>query len=196
MGRRLRGSRNCAVPAGQAWGVVELPPAWDPHGYLVHPALLDACLQVTAAALDDMPDQSWLPLRVRRYRLMRADEPITQLHVHAVTHRSPEGSSVLVDIMATDTEGEVRPCRWTSLQLRRIERKASRPVAPATPTAPVVRAAAGIAAEIMGLPEGDRQGRMLTYIRERVAQILDSKVNDVPVDRPLDTLGAGLADGL
>jgi acyl carrier protein len=52
-----------------------------------------------------------------------------------------------------------------------------------------VRAAAGIAAEIMGLPEGDRQSRMLTYIRERVAQILDSKVTDMPVDRPLDNLG-------
>ena len=30
---------------------------------------------------------------------------------------------------------------------------------------------------------------MLEHIRERVAQILDSKVNNVPVDQPLDTLG-------
>ena len=54
-GRRFKVCSNSRGAAGQAWGVAVLPAQVDPHGYLVHPALLDACLQVTAAALREHP---------------------------------------------------------------------------------------------------------------------------------------------
>ena len=56
----LSGLTHCTAPPVRPGAWWCCPPAWDPHGYLVHPALLDACLQVTAAALDDMPD-AWIP---------------------------------------------------------------------------------------------------------------------------------------
>jgi acyl carrier protein len=167
-----------------------LPAQVDPHGYLVHPALLDACLQVTAAALGEHTPHAWLPVRVRRYRLLRADEPITQLHVHAVARGSSEGNGFVVNISATDAEGR-HVLTVDALQLRRIERKPAEPQPKPKPDRPgaVSPTRVNSAAEIMAWPDGQRQTRMLEHIRGRVAQILESKVNDVPVDRPLDTLG-------
>ena len=187
-GPAFQGLRQLTGAAGQAWGVVALPAQVDPDGYLVHPALLDACLQVTAAALPDQPDHTWLPVRVRRYRLLQADEPITQLHVHAVAHQSADGNSFLVNITATDARGE-HVLIVDELQLRGIERRNAREGETTAARDSVTSARANIAAEIMAWPDGDRQIRMLEHIRGRVAQILESKVNDVPVDRPLDTLG-------
>jgi phthiocerol/phenolphthiocerol synthesis type-I polyketide synthase C len=41
----------------------------EPGAYLVHPCVLDSCMQVLAAALDDTPSGIHLPVRVGRFRL-------------------------------------------------------------------------------------------------------------------------------
>jgi acyl carrier protein len=119
---------------------------------------------------------------------LQADEPITQLHVHAVARQTQDSNGFLVNIMAIDGRGE-HVLMVDELQLRRIERKSSHPSETAAGRDSFTSARASIAAEIMAWPDGDRQIRMLEHVRGRVAQILESKINDVPVDRPLDTLG-------
>jgi acyl transferase domain-containing protein len=147
-GPAFQGLEQLTGAAGQAWGVVVLPALVDPHGYLVHPALLDACLQVIAAALPDQPAHTWLPVRVRRYRLLQADEPITQLHVHAVARQSTDGNSFLANMTATDAQGE-HVLIMDELQLRRIERRNARESETTAARDSVTSARANIAAEIM-----------------------------------------------
>ncbi|MCW3841499.1 SDR family NAD(P)-dependent oxidoreductase [Micromonospora yasonensis] len=69
---------------------VELTGDRDP--YLVHPALLDSCLQVLAAALaDDGTDAgTYLPVGVERFRL--AAEPAVPRWAHAVVDRAGVGA--------------------------------------------------------------------------------------------------------
>jgi len=110
---------------GESWGRVVMPAMLDPTGYLVHPAILDASLQVTAAALGDDLGHAWLPMRVRRYQLARADRPVTELLVHCVARNSAEGNTCHVDISAFDA-ARAGVLRIDDLQLRRVELKLSR----------------------------------------------------------------------
>ena len=62
-----------AGPTGQALGEVHLPAAAGGGAYLAHPALLDACLQVVAAALPASvgAEGAYLPLVFDRIELIR-----------------------------------------------------------------------------------------------------------------------------
>ena len=110
----------CRVRRGEhrAWGEVRLPAQLSAAGYHVHPALLDACLQVTAAALPASQQHAWVPVYVERYRAYGAVEHQSDLHVH-VTLRStdhPAGDvvsaqpSLTADVLATSDTGQ--PAFW------------------------------------------------------------------------------------
>ncbi|MHB8974525.1 MAG: acyl carrier protein, partial [Pirellulaceae bacterium] len=168
-------------------------------GYLVHPALLDACLQVISGALPTSTHQAWLPVKVGRYRLLQTDTPITQLSVQVTTHPSSSDRGMHVNVLAF-AFAFARACEFSTrdtcvlrvddLQLRRIEGMGPR----TKRSTEVITSGAAVPAntaleEVGGMPGEKRQSQLLEQIRARVAQILDSKVSDVPVDRPLDTLG-------
>ena len=65
-----------------AWGEVLLPPELTTDGYCLHPALLDACLQVTAGALQQHQDATWLPVKVQRYQVERTAKSANSLACH------------------------------------------------------------------------------------------------------------------
>ena len=72
----------------------------EANDYHIHPALLDACLQVMAAALPDQAaDETYLPSRVASLRIY--NRPGTRLSSHAVLRTDAE--------LSTNTlEGDVR----------------------------------------------------------------------------------------
>jgi acyl transferase domain-containing protein/NADPH:quinone reductase-like Zn-dependent oxidoreductase/NAD(P)-dependent dehydrogenase (short-subunit alcohol dehydrogenase family)/acyl carrier protein len=63
-GARFRGVKQVWSHAGKALGLIEAPIALDdePAGYDLHPALLDACLQVVAGAVGGTNDRPEIPL--------------------------------------------------------------------------------------------------------------------------------------
>ena len=58
-----------------------LPPELTTDGYCLHPALLDACLQVTAGALQQHQNATWLPVKVQRYQVHDGAATTTHLQV-------------------------------------------------------------------------------------------------------------------
>lgn len=99
----------CALTAGEdeAWGQVCLPAEVSREGYHLHPALLDACLQVTAAMMHDRDPIAFLPTQVERYRLICSPEPEARLHVHVRRNSSESSADLQVDIEIGDEGGNV-----------------------------------------------------------------------------------------
>ncbi len=183
---------------GAARGAVALPSDVDARGYLVHPALLYACLQVISAAFPpDMP-HAWLPLRLSRYRVWEQALPPGHLRVNAWIQQGAGAQSVFVDFLVTNKSAN--NVLWLQgLQLRRAdglagttEPKSEHSPAVAVPTVPVsIVTSAPAAPWPAKLHESDiwSQPVLVAFIRERVAQLLESKVDEVPVDHALDALG-------
>ena len=85
-GPAFQGVRAIWMGEGEAIGRVELPEAaGDPAGFRIHPALLDACLQVGVASFaraSGRRSRLWLPVRFGALRLHRP--PGTALWSHAL----------------------------------------------------------------------------------------------------------------
>jgi acyl transferase domain-containing protein/acyl carrier protein len=90
---------------GKALGWVELPAplAGDAGRYRLHPALLDACLQVVIAALPaGMQDETWLPVGIDRFLLHR--QPGHGLWCRAEIRDDGQGG-LLADLALLDADG-------------------------------------------------------------------------------------------
>ncbi len=107
-GPAFRGMREIRRGNGEALGEVSLPDSLRPDGYIVHPALLDACFQVLlAAAPDDAPAASpvlFLPVYIRRLTVYCAAG--TRVRAHArIAHF---GTRILEgDLDILDDEGNL-----------------------------------------------------------------------------------------
>src|SRR5262249_6857530 len=123
---RFQGLRSLRRREGEALGRVQFPEALDDQADagVVHPAYLDACLQVMAAALPDEIGEPpgagvYLPDGVRRLRLRR--RPGRSAWSHAVlVHRDPGGGRVEGDVRILDDAGDLL-VEVTGLRLRRME---------------------------------------------------------------------------
>ena len=80
-GARFRGVKQVWSHAGKALGLIEAPPALgdEPAEYGLHPALLDACIQVVAGAVQGADDDQtetalFMPLGVESFRLFAPAE--------------------------------------------------------------------------------------------------------------------------
>ena len=105
-GPTFRCLRRLWCGSGESWGEVGLPESLAVSGYLLHPALLDACFQVTAGALADAYSAAWLPVGVDRYRLSGTPDPAARLRVHARLRATADPRCLVVDIQAADPQGQ------------------------------------------------------------------------------------------
>ncbi|XXX76161.1 amino acid adenylation domain-containing protein [Sorangium sp. So ce134] len=110
---------------GEALGRLRLPEGLDPQGYLVHPALLDACLQLSAALFADSAD-TFVPVGLERVQL-RAPAPRQGWVV--ATRRAHSGADTgerRCDVRLVDDQG--RPLlALEGLRLRRLEGSLAEP---------------------------------------------------------------------
>ncbi len=103
--------------ADQALGEITLTD--DDHGAtLFHPALLDGCLQVLAAALPADGDALFMPIAIGRYRL--AGRPATRCWSH-VEVRAAEGDTRRADVSVFDATGQPL-AQITNVSLKRASR--------------------------------------------------------------------------
>jgi len=102
---------------GQALGEIRLTDSSD-AGTLFHPALLDGCLQVLAAALPADGDVLFMPIAIGSYRL--AGRPTARCWSHVLV-RAAEGDTRSADVSVFDESG--RPlARIAHVSLKRASR--------------------------------------------------------------------------
>ncbi len=88
--------------------------------YTLHPALLDACLQVLGAAVNEGGQDPFLPVGVEQLRIYTR-EPLTEVWSH-VQVRSKEARSLQVDLHLYNAAGE-RVADLEGLTLRSVRRR-------------------------------------------------------------------------
>ena len=105
--------------AGQAWADICLPDNVPANGFLLHPALLDACFQVIGATLDSDQTDAWLPFEVEHYCLTTAGQGSRSLQVHVRSALADSDADVLqVDLTGANDDGQTL-LRIEGLRLRR-----------------------------------------------------------------------------
>ncbi len=113
-GSRFRGVKQVWSHAGKALGLIEAPLALDaePIEYGLHPALLDACIQVIAAALqrandDETETALFMPLGVEFFRLFAPAEgklwSVATVEVSAEAQRE----TIKAHIQVVDEQGRL-----------------------------------------------------------------------------------------
>ncbi|MGD9832286.1 MAG: SDR family NAD(P)-dependent oxidoreductase [Piscinibacter sp.] len=131
-GPSLHGVRRLWVGQREALGEIELPaPAISGRGdFQLHPALLDACLQVLAAAVPAAPGgRAYLPLAVEHVGVMR--QPSTPVWSHARVVDGGRSETLHAELDVFDAQGLFAQMRGIAL----------RPAAAATPPVPAYRIA-------------------------------------------------------
>jgi len=121
LGPSFRGVARAWRIDGEALGEILLPPeVTDAARYRIHPVLLDACVQVLAAALPDgiAEGSLYLPMALDRFRLLQ--RPGARLW-SLVRLTSAPGDTVSADLQVLDESG--RPvAEMTGLRLKRTDR--------------------------------------------------------------------------
>lgn len=123
-GPAFQGLVELRVGDDVALGRVVLPEGTSPDQHLIHPALLDACLQASTAFWSSAsPSDAYLPVAIDRLHVRRP--PAGQ--VWAVATRGPSGADadeLSCDLRLVDDEGEVLVA-LEGLRVRRIPTAAS-----------------------------------------------------------------------
>ena len=127
-GPGFRGVRRIYQGAGEALGEIELPEELrgDAGKYQMHPALLDACLQVAGAAVFESNEQAaddflFLPFRIDEYELL--GKPGKTLHSYAKVRKTEktDDGTIIVDVQVFD-ESEALLLKVTGLNFKRVSR--------------------------------------------------------------------------
>jgi acyl transferase domain-containing protein/acyl carrier protein len=141
LGDRFRGVKQVWRRAGKALGMIEAPVALDvePLEYGLHPALLDACLQVVLAAIQgtniDQPEPSlFMPLGVESYRLFAPAKgklwSVATVEIPAETRRE----TIKAQIQVADEQGrliaELRGISFKRADRATLERAIQRGIDP------------------------------------------------------------------
>ncbi len=111
-GASLQGLRSIRRRDGEALGEVVLPDAAGPGNYLIHPALLDACLQVVSAAVPlaaTEAGRAYLPLAIDGIQLLR--KPSGAVWSHASVEVAGSGGSLRGDVVVLDEAGPLARLR-------------------------------------------------------------------------------------
>lgn len=104
-------------------GLIRLPQTAAAPGYVIHPALLDACLQVLGAVTDDQVEQSddaFLPVAIEAFTVYRAvpDQVWSQAEVETGANQQQLSANITV----LDVSGEVI-AQLQGLTLKRLPRQ-------------------------------------------------------------------------
>jgi acyl transferase domain-containing protein/NADPH:quinone reductase-like Zn-dependent oxidoreductase/acyl carrier protein len=112
-GARFRGVKQIWSHTGKAMGLIEAPLAIDGESaeYGLHPALLDACLQVGAAALQGANDEQtttlFMPLGVESFRLFAPLEGKLWSVATVAVPSEAHGETIKAQIQVADEHGRL-----------------------------------------------------------------------------------------
>lgn len=104
-GPAFRGLKRIWTGTAEALARVELPDAaGDPAPYRIHPALLDACLQVASALLPDH-NGTYVPVGIAFVRLCA--QPLRRAWARARLAPADDKRAVLIDLALVDDDGRI-----------------------------------------------------------------------------------------
>ena len=112
-GPSLHGVRSVRRRDGVAVGEIVTPNAAGEGDFSIHPAQLDACLQIIAPALANDDNSTFLPVGIDRIRLARLPGQSVQAHVAV---RGRQLSLIRADVVILDAIGEVGRLEGVSLR--------------------------------------------------------------------------------
>ncbi len=122
-GPTFQGLREIWASDGEALGRIEAPAgiATELAAYHIHPAVLDACVQTAAGALQTAEREgdrsTFVPVRIERFRFLGDGRAIAWCHAQVVR---ADRSGVTVDFTLVDADGAAIAV-VQGLRLRRIE---------------------------------------------------------------------------
>ena len=119
-GPAFRGVQKVWASDGSAVADVGTPPAAGPWLGRVHPALLDVCFQVMAAAIGGTASATYVPSKITRLQIFEA-APESGRAVAEV--RADDGQTVAGDVALYDRDGRV-VAAIEGLEVRRLDRTA------------------------------------------------------------------------
>ncbi|TXC66099.1 hypothetical protein FSC37_09640 [Piscinibacter aquaticus] len=125
-GPGFRSLRQISRGDGRAFGEVVLLDEWADagEGCLLHPVLLDGCLQLLAAALaPDGEDDLFLPIGIERYALFTAGIGARRCWSHVQLAHGEGRDTRRADLRVCDERGTVI-AELRGLQLKRVDRDA------------------------------------------------------------------------
>lgn len=117
-GPSLQGVRGIHRCDGEGLGEIALPASAGAGDYVLHPALLDACLQVMAAALPESTatGKAYLPMSIEQIRVHRSPPADVSSHVR-VQASGPAGSDTLkASVTVFDAQGLVATLEGIALR--------------------------------------------------------------------------------
>jgi acyl transferase domain-containing protein/NADPH:quinone reductase-like Zn-dependent oxidoreductase len=126
-GTALHGVEQIYRRDGEALGRLSLPAECEEErgSFHIHPALLDAALQVLGAAIPGKPDnETWLPLAVESFRLHAAASTMLWSHVVLRPRDAGAPGSLTADIRLLAADGSVM-AEVNGLALRKLTLAAS-----------------------------------------------------------------------
>jgi acyl transferase domain-containing protein len=106
---------------GEALGLIRLPDLADAGSYQLHPALLDACLQVSLWALSDKTSDAYLPVALERFQLYKVGNH-RSVWSYAKERPTTHGETCYVDITLLAESGELL-AELTGLAIRAASRE-------------------------------------------------------------------------
>ncbi len=127
-GPAFRGLKSLWAGEGEALGEVRLESHLNDKGLIVHPALLDGCLQAVAAALPtSVASEAWLPFACERIELFSrlADHAVCHLRLRQAKTGDTAPQTVTADIDLYDEEGR-QLGRIAGFTFKRASREALR----------------------------------------------------------------------
>jgi acyl transferase domain-containing protein/NADPH:quinone reductase-like Zn-dependent oxidoreductase/NAD(P)-dependent dehydrogenase (short-subunit alcohol dehydrogenase family)/SAM-dependent methyltransferase len=130
LGNRFRGVEKLWRGNNEALGLIKLTPdaALEANGYTMHPAMLDACLQIFGAAIFSEAEleaggRIFLPMAIERFTLYRCAS--SELWSHVTIAPRPEATSkrdtIVGDMHVFDISGEL-VAELRGLHLKRAEK--------------------------------------------------------------------------
>jgi acyl transferase domain-containing protein/acyl carrier protein len=127
-GPAFQGIEQVWLRPGEALACLRLPQEArsGPRGYQVHPAMLDAALQLSAIAVglgETEPGESFLPIRVGRLRLLQPPSPGATVWAHARLHPDSPVREPRFDVVLLDGSGTLL-LEASELVARRMRRAA------------------------------------------------------------------------
>ncbi|MFI5528202.1 SDR family NAD(P)-dependent oxidoreductase [Kitasatospora sp. NPDC051853] len=163
-------------------------------GYQVHPAVLDAALQVAVAPVlgpgwGEQERHGFLSEGIGRIRCHR--RPGAELRVHAVLRTGGPGEPVAeADVLVTDPDGAVVLEVAALRMVRQEARPAAAVAAPAAAPERVAAAAPDVRELLLAAaPGAERRTALETVLRETVAQVVKLSPERIDPDLPLRGLG-------
>ncbi len=178
--RRLMSSEK-----GEAWGEVSLPEAVLDLGYLIHPALLDACFQVMTGTFREPQHTAWLPFQIEHYELIEPPLPQARLQVFVQMRPPTEDRLRQFDFWIGDDQSEVIAIvKGFSLKPTRGDRNGSREESPI-----VEDSRSQLARDLETALPADRKDLLLSHLHQCLANIMGMTIPEVPIEQPLIRLG-------